>query len=249
MDHIGSFVNFIICLHFKKIKIYRYILCKIAIDTGLKYMLGWELVKNEPVEKVIIEACKVSNLKLIEKIIDKVADLKHACFVAGYFNNIVLLKYLIEKSPFCFKQKNAAAGLFGLRYGVEYFSYYEIRYTNYCDIFDLIPEQYRHYKEFRAICFKNSCHVVKDYYKKKIMEIQFNYSLYLREGFYGACEGGNIKTVIFLIEKGITQINKGLYFAKKYNNKIVANYLIEKGAIDPINIIKESDDEFLELIL
>ena len=64
----------------------------------------------------------------------------------------------------------------------------------------------------------------------KFMIKEGNNNCYWNGGLYGACEGGHIDIVKLMIEKGANDWNKGLYYACQGGHINIVTLMVEKGA-------------------
>jgi hypothetical protein len=223
----------------KKIKVPKPLLIKIIELAGLKYALGWDLIKNENPEEIFIEICKVGNIGLLEKVIHLVKDINIGLFVAGYFGNTAVSNYLLKRG----------ANNFILNARGEY--YHDIR-----------NKKSRIYKPFliRDLVINGAdC-------KDLVHDLEYNcthkpyyhaanpctdcYNL-LIQSFLGAAESGNIKILrrVIAMRDVSNHFSKALYLAKKYGHDEVSEKLIDFGAKYPKFVLLDSNDLAYELHL
>lgn len=152
------------------------------------------------------KACKHNNMKVIDFLIKKGANINDGLLVAAAYNNLGLIKYLISCfSPSSFlRSKNEGEGRKDKNEGEG-----EIEIVDFNGI-------------FKMACFHN--------HKSIIRYIWAEYPVDLNEGLFSACRGKNVKLVKKLIKNGATKLNKGLLVASSENDLLTVLFLISKGA-------------------
>lgn len=76
--------------------------------------------------------------------------------------------------------------------------------------------------------FYNACAEGRIHYIKSVIKnVSFTW---WDAGLYGACRGGHLGIVEFMIEKGATDYDSGLSVASRYDRLNIVKLLIEKGA-------------------
>lgn len=146
------------------------------------------------------KACKHNNIKVIDFLIKKGANINDGLLVAAAYNNLGLIKYLIS----CFSPSSPFSFLRSKNEGEK-----EKETVDFNGI-------------FKMACFHN--------HKSIIRYIWAEYPVDLNEGLFSACRGKNVKLVKKLIKNGATKLNKGLLVASSENDLLTLLFLISKGA-------------------
>jgi hypothetical protein len=231
--------TFLITLKIKGIKVPKYLIFHIISLAGYKYALDLKFMGNEDLSSVAVGASRICNLELIKEIIqtEKSVDYSKACFIAGYYGYSQVIDLLSGKMT------NVYTYMLGYRYGHKLITYDFSIDLNYKQI-AAYKLSHHFCREFRGICFKNNIDVVKRYFKKELV-YRSCYECY-QEGFYGACESGNLDVLKFLIGKTAVLNKRGLEIAKKCGQKKIIDYYNQNVVYD--NSVPEKYSFYLDLI-